>query len=168
MMKPLSQTLMHAVSAAVLLAPLAVATPVLAAEQAPQAAAPVKMAHHHKMESRVETRIATLHKELQITPAQEAQWGVVAQIMRDDVKTHDDLVAAKRAKAETMSAADDLNAYAEIAQTHADGVKKLAAAFQTLYASMSDSQKKVADETFRAHRRHMRAELQKQQPAAAQ
>ncbi|OIR00366.1 hypothetical protein GALL_176190 [mine drainage metagenome] len=165
-MKPFSQTLIRAVSAAVLLAPLAVAAPALAAEQAPQATAGKATHAMKKQESRVETRIATLHKELRITPAQEAQWNAVAQIMRDDVKTHDDLVAAKHAKAATMSATDDLNAYAEIAQAHADGVKKLAAAFQTLYASMSDSQKKLTDEVFRAHKRRMRAKMHQQQPAA--
>jgi hypothetical protein len=46
-----------------------------------------------------------------------------------------------------------LNAYADIAQAHANGVKKLAGAFSGLYSVMSDDQKKQADEVF-SHRGH--------------
>jgi hypothetical protein len=60
----------------------------------------------------------------------------------------------KRAEiAASATAIDDLNAYADIVQAHANGVKKLASAFSGLYFVMSDAQKKEADEVF-SHRNH--------------
>ena len=52
-----------------------------------------------------------------------------------------------------MNAVDDLHSYEAIADAHAAGVKKLMTAFETLYASLSDAQKKNADAVFR-HRPH--------------
>ena len=43
-----------------------------------------------------------------------------------------------------------ITAYAKTMDAHADGVHKFATAFQPLYDSMSDAQKKTADEVFRA------------------
>ena len=48
----------------------------------------------------------------------------------------------------TMSAVDDLETYQKIAQAHADGLQKLVTAFQPVYDSMSDDQKKNADQVF--------------------
>jgi hypothetical protein len=101
----------------------------------------------------VEARIKDLHDKLQITDAQSAQWNDVAQAMRDNAKTHEEMIKEMRKNEKTMSAADDLNAYAKLAQAHADGVQKLAAAFNTLYGQMSPAQKKAADAVFREHRR---------------
>ena len=49
-----------------------------------------------------------------------------------------------------MNAAENMQSYAQIAELHAQDTQKLAAAFQTLYGSMSDAQKKNADTVFRA------------------
>jgi len=86
---------------------------------------------------------------LHITAAQEPQWQAVADAMRDDAKTIGTLIRERAAKAKTMTAVDDLNSYAAIADAHAAGVKKLASVFETLYASLSDAQKKDADAVFR-------------------
>jgi LTXXQ motif family protein len=99
--------------------------------------------------SRVEARIKSLHASLHITAAEEPQWQAVADAMRDDAKTIGTLIQERAAKAKTMTAVDDLNSYAAIADAHAAGVKKLASAFETLYASLSDAQKKDADAVFR-------------------
>ena len=48
-----------------------------------------------------------------------------------------------------MTAVDDLKSYGEIADAHANGIKKLTPVFADLYASMSDAQKKEADTLFR-------------------
>ena len=98
---------------------------------------------------RVEARIKSLHARLKITAAQEPAWGAVAQTMRDNAHAVAALVAKRTQNLKTMTAVDDLNSYQEIAQAHADGLKTLAAAFQTLYASLSDAQKKNADVIFR-------------------
>lgn len=106
-----------------------------------------------KRDAAVEKHIDQLHATLKITSAQEAQWNEVASTMRQNAKDMDQAIDKRAANAATATAVDDLNAYEEIAQTHADGVKKLATAFSGLYSAMSDDQKKVADEAF-AHRGH--------------
>jgi protein CpxP len=100
-------------------------------------------------EDRVETRIKDMHAKLTITQAQEDQWGKVAQVMRDNEKTVEPLIKARIENAKTMTAVDDLKSYAEITDAHADGIKKFTPVFATLYASMSDAQKKEADVLFR-------------------
>jgi hypothetical protein len=97
----------------------------------------------------VETRIKSLHDQLMITPAQEAQWSAVAQAMRDSASRINALIQQRAQGAKTMSAVDDLNSYQAIAQAHADGLNNLVPAFDTLYASMSDAQKKNADAVFK-------------------
>jgi len=97
---------------------------------------------------RVETRIKSLHDQLKITPAQESQWAAVAQAMRDSANQMQTLVQQRAQKVKTMTAVDDLRSYQAIAQAHLDGLNKLVPAFETLYASMSDAQKKNADIVF--------------------
>ena len=97
---------------------------------------------------RVEVRIKELYTKLKITPAQEELWNKVTQAMRDDAKTMEALIKTRSENATTMTAVDDLKSYSEIAQAHADGLKKFIPAFEPLYASMSDAQKKNADKLF--------------------
>jgi len=86
-----------------------------------------------------------------ITSAQESLFQNLAAAMRENAETMSTL-AQKRAKAtQTMTAVDDLKSYAEISEAHADGARKMITAFQPLYDSMSDDQKKAADVEFRDH-----------------
>ena len=105
---------------------------------------------------RVEARINDLHTKLMITSEQEEAWNGVAQAMRDDAKTMEELIKARTENASTMSAVDDLKSYGEIAQAHADGLKNFIAVFEPLYTGMSDAQKKIADMLFR-HHGHMKS-----------
>jgi len=50
-----------------------------------------------------------------------------------------------------MSAVDDLRSYQKLADAHADGLKKLVPAFEALYNTMSQDQKKTADAVFAEH-----------------
>ena len=59
------------------------------------------------------------------------------------------LTKARADKAQTMTAVNDLKSYAEIANTHAEGLKKFIPVFEALYGSMSDAQKAQADTLFR-------------------
>ena len=118
------------------------------APSAPPAAAPAP-AKTSKRLSGVEARIKSLHSRLHITAAQEPQWQQVAQVMRENAETIDKMVHDRYAKLGTMTAVENLQTYSEIAQAHADGLKKLVPTFDTLYQSMSDAQKKIADEVFR-------------------
>jgi Spy/CpxP family protein refolding chaperone len=102
----------------------------------------------------MERHIAHLHDMLKVGADQEEQWKSVAQTMRDNETALHDLIKSKQAMIATQSAVDDLNSYAEIADLHAQGAKKMAAAFATFYAGLTDSQKKTADEFFHEHKHH--------------
>jgi parvulin-like peptidyl-prolyl isomerase len=136
-------------AAAVLLAPLGFATPSIAASTR---AVPVAAKAKSAMGDDVETRIKNLHKQLHITAAQEAAWNDVAQVMRESATAMKEL-RTKAADDKSMTAVDQLKSYASIIDTHADGVHKLVPAFQKLYDTMSDEQKKTADAVFRERAR---------------
>jgi protein CpxP len=131
----LAFTAVRAVAAAALVAAIAFAPSTVIAAKASN-------------EDRAEARIKDMHAKLKITAAQEEQWGKIAQEMRDNAKSMDALTQARMANAKTMSAVDDLKSYGEIAEAHAKGIKKFTPLFETLYASMSDAQKKLADDLF--------------------
>ena len=106
-------------------------------------------------EDRAEARITQMHAKLKITPAEEGQWTKVAQAMRDNAKTMDTLTQARVDQGKGMTAIDDLKSYGAITEAHADGIRKLTPVFADLYASMSDTQKKEADNMFRhGERKH--------------
>jgi len=99
----------------------------------------------------VEQRITTLHAELKITGDEEAKWNGVAQAMRENAAAMEKLAADKAVQApQSMTAIDDLNSYEKFAQAHVDGLKNLISAFQTLYVSFPDPQKKIADKVFQS------------------
>jgi hypothetical protein len=96
----------------------------------------------------VDHRITTLKTALKITPDQEAKWNKVATAMRENAAAMDKLVTEKRAKADNMTAVDDLKTYQDFTKAHLDGLKNLTSAFESLYDSMSADQKKNADQVF--------------------
>jgi periplasmic protein CpxP/Spy len=98
---------------------------------------------------RTEVRINELRAKLKITPAQEDLWNKLTQVMRDNAKTMDSLNQVRHEKANSMTAVEDLKSYSEVAQAHADELKKFIPVFEELYASMSEEQKKDADMLFR-------------------
>jgi hypothetical protein len=120
--------------------------PVLAqAEAGPPPAPPAKKGSHA---DRVEERIQDLHRNLKITAAQETQFRDFAQVMRDNEKTIDAILKERSANISKMNAVDDLRSYEKLADAHAEGLKKLVPAFEALYNSMSEEQKKNADAVF--------------------
>jgi periplasmic protein CpxP/Spy len=114
-----------------------------------------------KRDGAVEKHIKELYVTLKITPAEESQWKKVTETMRENAKDLDRAIDKRAANAASATAIDDLNAYAEIAQAHANGVKKLASAFSGLYSVMSVDQKKAADDAF-SHRGHEAGKTAKQ------
>jgi periplasmic protein CpxP/Spy len=132
----------------VILACALAANGVFAQTSAP-AAASTSTSPAAKHEARVEERIASLHKQLKITPQQEGQWKPFADAMREDAQTMGQLSERRMKGVETESALDNMREYAQFTQAHADGVKKLVAAFEPLYNSLSPEQKQLADATFR-------------------
>jgi periplasmic protein CpxP/Spy len=107
---------------------------------------------------RTEARIIELHSKLKITEAQEEQWNKVAQVMRENAVIMETLIQERKEKANTLNAVDDLKSYAKVTDAHAAGMNKFIAAFEPLYASMSDEQKKTADAIFTKHdQKHKRS-----------
>jgi hypothetical protein len=98
---------------------------------------------------RTEDRIKKLYEALKITPAQDELWKNFIQVMRDNAKSMDDMSIVRAEKSKSMNALEDLKSYSDIVQAHAEGLKKYVAAFEPLYSSMSDEQKKNADQLFR-------------------
>jgi periplasmic protein CpxP/Spy len=108
---------------------------------------------------RVEMRINDMHAKLHITPDQETQWQQVAQVMRDNENALQPLIDERKNNARNMTAVDDLHSYAKISEAHVEGIKKFTPAFETLYSSMSDEQKRQADVLFRGieHKKQVKA-----------
>ena len=141
--------------AALLSAPLATAPLTLAHAQStaptahPPAASPSANAPASNKTSGVEQQITRLHAELKITPDQESKWNPVAQAMRDNAANLEKLISQKQQQGATnMTAVDDLETNQQFVQAHLDGLKGFTSAFKSLYDSMSDQQKKTADQIF--------------------
>jgi hypothetical protein len=129
-----------------------------AAEASPMAGQP---APGKNAEQRVETRIKELHRQLQITAAEEPQWNEFAQVMRQNAREMDQAFMKRAQQFPSMNAVQNMQSYEQISQEHAQLVQKLIPAFQKLYDAMSDQQKRVADQVFRANaEKHMQRAAQ--------
>ena len=71
--------------------------------------------------------------------------------MRENAVAMETLVKSKRAKSADMTAMDDLLTYQDFSQARLDGLKNLTSSFRTLYESMPDAQKKIADTVFQSY-----------------
>jgi periplasmic protein CpxP/Spy len=126
-----------------------------AAAPAPTAAASSPIAGHpvpgKTAEERVERRIRELHAQLQITPAEEAQWNEFAQVMRENARDMDRAFIQRAEQFPTMNAVQNMQSYEQVAEDHAQRVQKLVPVFQKLYEVMPDQQKQLTDQVFRAN-----------------
>jgi hypothetical protein len=107
--------------------------------------------------SRIEGRLAFLKTELKITDAQSKQWDAVADLMRQQDKARRDRfeqMRAQRASVQPGTAPTRPNALEELqrnqamAEQRAADLKQFVVVFQPLYSSLSDEQKKTADQLF--------------------
>jgi hypothetical protein len=97
----------------------------------------------------VDQRIRALQSQLGITEAQMPLWSAFTQAMRDNAAATDALFTQRAGAVATMNAPDNMHSYAQIARAYADNTERLATAFDSLYASLSDTQKQAADTLFR-------------------
>jgi hypothetical protein len=97
----------------------------------------------------VDQRIRTLQTQLGITEAQLPLWSAFAQAMRENAAATEALFAQRADAVATMNATENMHSYAQIARAYADDTERLATAFDSLYASLSDTQKQAADTLFR-------------------
>ena len=130
----------------------------VAREQVAQAASPGAMeAPATKPEPAengpVEARIKQLHKMLHITDAEKPQWDALTQVMRDNAQAMADLEKQRAADTQSMSAVDVVKSYGSVIEAHEAGMKKFIPAFEALYNSLSDAQKKTADSMFQSRAR---------------
>jgi len=94
----------------------------------------------------VEASISELHQRLQITPAQEAQFGAVANVMRENARAE---ASAPQQPPANASAVDDLRAFIRYSEIEITGLKKMLPALEALYATLSPAQRRAADAVFR-------------------
>jgi periplasmic protein CpxP/Spy len=126
-------------------------------QAAAQATTAPQQAEHHERHRfsparHVEGRIAFLKAELKVTDAQEAQFAPVAQAMRDNAKTMEQAMEQHRAmRGQAQTAVQRLEAKAQFAALRAQGDQRFVDAFKPLYSSLSDDQKKAADELLTRH-----------------
>jgi prophage DNA circulation protein len=116
------------------------------ATAAPALSAPAASA---ATQAAVDQRIKTLQSQLGITEAQMPLWSAFSQAMRDNAAATDALFTQRAGAVATMNAPDNMHSYAQIARAYADNTERLATAFDSLYASLSDTQKQAADTLFR-------------------
>jgi hypothetical protein len=94
----------------------------------------------------VEASIANLHQRLQITPAQEAGFGAVANVLRANARAEG---SAPHQPPANASAVDELRAEIQYDEVELAGLKRLLPALEALYASLSPAQRQAADMAFR-------------------
>jgi periplasmic protein CpxP/Spy len=114
------------------------------AQGAPKAGAPKAQAQQQAPEQGVERQISELRKRLNITPQQQPQFDAFAQAMRQNAQTMEPL--AQQQQGASHNAVEDLKAAAKFAEAEADALKRLLPPLQALYDSLSDQQKKTADQ----------------------
>jgi LTXXQ motif family protein len=97
----------------------------------------------------IAARIKYLHDRFRITPDQEPLWDIVAQEIRNNAQDIVPLLKERFRAKTSGSALDVLHSYEALGEAQLDGLKKFIAAFDSLYASLSESQKKIADAILR-------------------
>jgi len=122
------------------------AVPVALAQQAPRPG-PERSFNRH-----MDGRVAFLKAELKITPQQQAAFDTYARVLRQNA---DEMDAAMKKRREARAADTDrkpptaieqMERRAEAAKLAASQSQRSLDAFKTLYAQLSDEQKKIADE----------------------
>ena len=93
-----------------------------------------------------EANIASLHQRLQITPAQEAQFNAVANVLRQNARAE---ASAPQSPPANASAVDHLRAEIQYDEVELAGMKRFLPALEALYATLSPAQRQTADTIFR-------------------
>jgi periplasmic protein CpxP/Spy len=97
----------------------------------------------------IAARIKYLHDRLRITPDQEPLWDTVAQVIRNNAQDTTPLLRERLRAKTSGSALDVLHSYEALGEAQLDSLNKFIAAFDSLYVSLSESQKKIADAILR-------------------
>jgi protein CpxP len=130
-------------------APTAPLPPIPTATPPAASTAPAKPTPSAATQAAVDQRIRALQSQLGITEAQMPLWDAFAQAMRDNAAGTDTLFTQRANAVASMTTVDNMRSYAQIARAYADNTERLATAFDSLYASLTDTQKHAADTLFR-------------------
>jgi hypothetical protein len=101
------------------------------------------------MASHIEGRLGYVKAELKVTDAQESLWNAYAAAARDNANTmiaHCTTMMGERGSQANLP--DRLDQHEQLVAAQLDAVRALDKALKPLYAALSDSQKKTADQLF--------------------
>jgi hypothetical protein len=99
------------------------------------------------MLDRVEGRIAFIKTELKITEAQASAWNQLADAIRTSAKNHNERMKAafsREEKAKTLP--ERVEVQEQFVSARLDEIKQIKGSLANLYAVLSDTQKKEADD----------------------
>ena len=94
-------------------------------------------------EERLERRLAFLHNELRITPAQERGWQALAAVLQDEVR--DRMRFENRRYFRAPSVVERLQERQQMLAERGTDLDRVISVFRPLYASFSAEQKRTAD-----------------------
>jgi periplasmic protein CpxP/Spy len=95
----------------------------------------------------IEGQLGNIKKRLNITAAQQPQFEQFATVVKQNAQAMEALMQ-KAAQGAEKSAVEGLRTAATFAQTEAENLKRLVPALEALYASLTDQQKRTADQLF--------------------
>ena len=97
----------------------------------------------------VEARLGEIKQRLNITAAQQPQFDKFADVVKRNAQEMEALME-KAVQNAQQSAVEGLRAAADFAHTEAENLKRLVPALEALYTSLSEQQKRAADQLFSA------------------
>jgi periplasmic protein CpxP/Spy len=95
----------------------------------------------------IDAQIADLRQRLHITPAQQTQFDALVQAMRQNAETMTKL-AAQQPQGGKPNAVDATREGQRMAQAEADALGRMLPPLEALYGTLSEQQKRVADQLF--------------------
>jgi hypothetical protein len=98
------------------------------------------------MAGHVEGRLAFLKTELKISEAQLPLWNAVADAIRANAKGMGEMSGGMMGASQATTLPDKLAMGEKMMTAHVDALHRFKAAVEPLYATLSDEQKKTADE----------------------
>ncbi|SKA08527.1 LTXXQ motif family protein [Trichlorobacter thiogenes] len=95
-----------------------------------------------------ELQIKQLQSSLNITAEQEPLWKDLAVLMRENAKDTDALRKQRAENRTGLNAVERMKFHSQVSESQLNQLKKFIPVFEAFYNSLSDDQKKNADEIF--------------------
>lgn len=98
---------------------------------------------------RAEQRLAQMHRDIGITPAQEGVWDQFAKASVDNANKLDAAFRDRAAQVGSMNAVQSMDSFVKIDLQRAQDMQAMEQQFQQLYAALSPEQQQKVDAVFR-------------------